>query len=176
MEEQWTATPQVQPQEPVEIERTPVEKSPVQESAARREETDWCDRALRLQAEMENFRKRQQQLAADRIKEERQHLLHAFLGVVDDLDRALQASPGDGQGLRQGVELTRRTALQLLDKEGVATIDSQNQPFDPNWHEAVATVDHRGTGLAPDTIVQVIAPGYRLDDKLLRPAKVVVAV
>ena len=140
--------------------------------------TDWRDRALRVQAEMDNFRKRQQRLTEERIDAERQRLLRSFLPVVDDLERALAAPPvgGDGRGLRDGVQLTHRTALQLLQREGVEPIREQGRPFDPHWHEAVATVDHDRAGVAPNTIVEVLEPGYRQQDQLLRPARVVVAV
>jgi molecular chaperone GrpE len=125
---------------------------------------------------MENYRKRQQRLAQEQIEVERERLLTAFLRVVDDLERALEA-PGTGdQGLRQGVELTRHAALQALDKEGVKPIKALNQPFDPMWHEAVATVGRDGADLPANTVAKVMAPGYRLGDRLLRPAKVVVAV
>jgi len=153
---------------------------------------EWRERALRLQADMENYRKRQQRLAQDQIGQERSRLLNAFLGVVDDLGRALATptggdSPRDplgttgdglrrGDALRRGVELTHRAAMQLLDREGVTAISAARQPFDPNWHEAVATVPRDGSDVAPGTVVQVIEPGYRLGDQLLRPAKVVVAV
>jgi molecular chaperone GrpE len=125
---------------------------------------------------MENYRKRQQRLAQEKIEVERERLLTAFLRVIDDLERALEA-PGTGdQGLRQGVELTRRAALQALDKEGVKPIEALHQPFDPQWHEAVATVGRDGADLPANTVAKVVAPGYRLGDRLLRPAKVVVAV
>jgi molecular chaperone GrpE len=138
-------------------------------------ETDWRDLALRLQAEMDNFRKRQQRLAQDQIQAERERLLAAFLDTVDNLERALR-SPGDGQALRQGVQLTHRQAFQLLGKEGVEQVEALDRPFDPNWHDAVATVGHRQANVAPETVVQVLQPGYRLGEQLLRPAKVVVAV
>ena len=136
----------------------------------------WRDQALRLQAEMDNFRKRQQRLAQDQIEGERQRLLSAFLPVVDDLERALAAPAGDGEGVRQGVQLTYRTALQLLQKEGVEQVQAQGRPFDPHWHEAVATVGLDGRNVVPHTVVRVMESGYRLGDRLLRPARVVVAV
>jgi len=139
------------------------------------EETDWRDLALRLQAEMENYRKRQQRLAQDQIRAERERLLAAFLETVDNLERALK-STGDGQALRQGVQLTHREVLQLLGKEGVIRVEALERSFDPAWHDAVATVGHRQANVAPETVVQVLQPGYRLGDQLLRPAKVIVAV
>ncbi len=155
-------------------EERPVEPG---KAPARPEENDagWRDRALRLQAEMENFRKRQQRLAQDQIEAERQRLIGGFLRIVDDLERAIE-SEGDGQGLREGVRLTHRAASQLLTREGVERLEAKNQPFDPTWQEAVSTVDHRQAGVAPHVAVRTLAPGYRLGEQLLRPARVVVAV
>jgi molecular chaperone GrpE len=136
---------------------------------------EWRDLALRLQAEMNNYRKRQQRLAQEQIEAERHRLLGAYLQVVDDLERALAAPKSDGDGLRRGVELTHRAAVQLLQKEGIEAIEAENHPFDPNWHEAVATIE-RSREMAPNMVVQVMEPGYRLEDRLLRPAKVVVAL
>ena len=137
---------------------------------------EWRTRALRLMAERDNYRKRQQRLAQDQIEEERQRLLGAFLPVVDDLERALATPRGDDEALRQGIRLTHQAALQLLRKEGVEPIEAQNQIFDPNWHEAVATTGRNGTTVQPSTVVNVVQTGYRSGDKLLRPAKVIVAL
>jgi molecular chaperone GrpE len=140
------------------------------------------EQALRLQAEMDNFRKRQQRLAADQAETERLRLLGDFVRVVDDLERALAAPARESETLRQGVALTLRSARQLLQREGVEPIRAKDQPFDPAWHEAVATVPaadaagENGRQPDPDTVIQVLEPGYRLGDRLLRPARVVVAV
>jgi molecular chaperone GrpE len=158
-----------------EMERQPTVRERVEYGIAPDEDTDWCDRALRLQAEMENYRKRQQRLAQDQIDSERQRLLRDFLQVVDDLERALDAS-ASREGLRQGVRLTHRSAVRLLEREGVERIQPQHQPFDPTWQEAVSTVRYDQAGSPPNTVFQVLEPGYRLGDQLLRPAKVVVAV
>lgn len=159
----------------VEMQRTQVEQA--QAEAEERQE-----QALRLQAEMDNYRKRQQRLAADQTETERRRLLGDFVRVVDNLERALAAPAGDSETLRQGVALTHRAALKLLHQEGVELVQSENQPFDPNWHEAVATVraedvaGDNGRQPDPDTVIQVLEPGYRQGDRLLRPARVVVAV
>lgn len=161
---------------------TGAEEGRERESRLEAEVEGWRDRALRLQADMENYRRRQQRLAQDATEAERERLLNAFLQVVDDLERAL-ATPAAGEkrvpsaeSLRRGVELTHRAAVQLLQKEGVEPIEAEQQPFDPNWHEAVATVGRNGHDLDADTIIEVVEPGYRLDGRLLRPAKVVVAI
>ncbi len=140
------------------------------------EAEEWRNRALRLQADMENYRRRQQRLAQDRITGERARLLNSFLQVVDDLERALSAPTGSAEDLRQGLQLTHRSAVNMLAKEGVQSITAVGQAFDPNWHDAVATVGRNGTNVAADTVVRVVEPGYRQGDRLLRPAKVVVAV
>jgi len=159
---------------------------------------EWRDRALRLQAEMENYRKRQQRLAQVEIQSERERLLDNFLQIVDDLERALAAQDRAGAesgavehsawnlssragrtsqtDLVRGVELTYRSARQLLQKEGVEPIEALHQPFDPNWHEAVTTVPRNGHDVEPGTVIRVLQAGYRLGDHLLRPAKVVVAI
>jgi molecular chaperone GrpE len=146
-----------------------------QEAADEEGKEVWRDRALRLQAEIENFRKRQQRLAEERIVGERKRLLGSFLDVADDLERALAAGESDVESLRQGVALTHRRMMRALDQAGVERIDVTGQPFDPAWHEAVATVSHQQVGAAPDTVVEVVQQGYQLDDGLLRPARVVVA-
>jgi molecular chaperone GrpE len=152
------------------------------QDALNEELAGWRDRAMRLQAGMDNYRKRQQRLAQDQIEAERQRLLGAFLQVVDDLERALAVPevPGNGlrdsDGVRRGVELTHRTAMQLLQREGVEPLEARHRPFDPNWHDAVATVGRNGSHVAANTVVEVVEPGYRLGERLLRPAKVVVAV
>ena len=135
----------------------------------------WRDRALRLQAEMENFRKRQQRLGEERIFSDRERLLRAFLGVADDLERALQTDGTDAESLRKGVELTHRSLMRILDREGAQPIEAAGQPFDPARHEAVGTVPYRYARVEPDTVVKVVEAGYHLGDRLLRPARVIVA-
>jgi len=135
----------------------------------------WRDRALRLQAERENFRKRQQRLAEVRIAEGRERVLRSFLQVADDLERVLNAGEVDVKSLRQGVNLTYQTLMRLLAQEGVEPIQAVGQPFDPAWHEAVGTIPYQNAGAEPNTVVKVEQEGYRLGDRLLRPARVIVA-
>jgi molecular chaperone GrpE len=123
---------------------------------------------------MENYRKRQQRLAERRILEEREQLLRAFLPVADDLERALNANKVGLESLREGVELTHQTLMQILDQEGVKRIQAIGRPFDPTWHEAVGTVPHQKAEIEPGMVAVVVQEGYRLGDRLLRPARVVV--
>jgi len=135
----------------------------------------WRDRALRLQAEIENFRKRQRRLAEEHILADRERVLRSFLRVADDLERALNADGADGDSLRQGIDLTHQALMRILDQEGAEPIEALGQPFDPAWHEAVGTVPNGHAGVKPDTVVEVIEAGYRMGDRLLRPARVIVA-
>ncbi len=135
----------------------------------------WRDRAQRLQAEMENFRKRQQRLADERVTADRERLLRAFLGVSDNLERALSAGEADAESLRQGVELTHQAMVRLLEQEGAELVRAQGEPFDPTWHEAVSIIPCQQAETEPDTVVEVLQAGYRIGDRLLRPAQVIVA-
>lgn len=139
---------------------------------------DWKELALRLQAEMNRFRKRQEQRAEEATGREKERLLQLFLPIVDSLRRALEidsARLGRDEciALREGVQLTYHELKRLLESEGVQEIEALGQPFTPELHEAVATIaDPVRSGL----IVGVEEPGYMLNGRLLRPARVVVAV
>jgi len=136
----------------------------------------WRDRALRLQAEMENFRKRQQRLAEERVVEERERLISQFASIADDLERALEAGISSVTSLREGVALTHQALTRLLAREGAEVIRPKGEMFDPAWHEAVSTVPHNAVGVRANTVVEVVRDGYRIGDRLVRPARVVVAV
>jgi molecular chaperone GrpE len=135
---------------------------------------DWKELALRQQAEMVNFRKRQERRADEAVVAERERLLRRVLSVLDNLERALDAprvEPGCA-GLAQGVELTRRELVRLLESEGVSAVPAAGVPFTPELHEAISTVaDPARAG----RVVEVVETGYTLNDRLLRPARVVVA-
>ncbi len=135
-------------------------------------ETDWQTLALRLQADMANFRQRQQRRADEAIVAERERLLQLMLPLADNLARALkQADQGDA-ALRQGIELTQRELMRTLAAEGVTRLETVGRRFDPGLHEAIAVVP---TTQETDTIIEEVEAGYKLGDKLLRPARVVVA-
>ena len=130
--------------------------------------------ALRLQADMINFRRRQEQRANQAIEAEKLRLLAAFLGILDNLEAALTHIPQDDP-LYGGVSATYDSMVNLLLREGVQAIPAVEQPFDPNVHEAVATVP-----AVPDQptnlwVVEEERRGYRLGDAILRPACVIVA-
>lgn len=136
----------------------------------------WRNRALRLQAEMENYRKRQRRWAEAQIEVERERLLLAFTHLADNLKRALDSRHSDAQDLSRGVALTYHAFMQFLEREGVTSLDPERKRFDPELHEAVGTVPHQDAGVKAETVVEVLERGYMVNDRLLRPARVVVAV
>ncbi len=157
------------PSEPEAAGSAPVEPSPAADS------TDWRDRALRLQAEMDNFRKRQERRAEQRIAEEQARLLREFLPVVDNLEAALAHIPRE-DALYQGVRSTYEGMLHLLQREKVEPIAALGAAFDPLLHEAVGVVP-APPDQGPFMVVAAEQQrGYRSGDgQLLRPARVIVA-
>ena len=143
-----------------------------QVEALRRERDDLRDQVLRKRAEFENYRKRVERDREQAGIDATAALLKDVIPTIDNLDRALEAT-GAETTLRQGVELTRRELLGLLDRYGVTVEDPTGQPFDPQRHQALSheVVPGRPEG----TVVEVFRKGYSLKDRLLRPALVKVA-
>lgn len=135
---------------------------------------DWRDTAMRLRADMENYRKRQKRWAEDEVVREKAELLTRFLVVIDDLERALEhLDPTDPA--HQGVQVAYDGILNLLLREGVERIFAKGQVFDPHKHEAVAVVPAQQARDDELRVVEVTSPGYTFEGRVLRPAKVVVA-
>ena len=106
-------------------------------------------------------------------------LIKKLLPIVDDFDRALAAIPKEERKNNkwvEGVELIARKLHNVLEQEGVESIEAQGQPFDPNLHEAVAFEDRtEGSDDHQDTVAEVFSKGYKLHDRVLRPAMVKVS-
>jgi molecular chaperone GrpE len=135
----------------------------------------WKDRHLRLAAEYDNFRKRTAKERAEVWSRAQAELVTQLADALDDLSRFAHIDPAeiDSKTLHEGVDLVERKVWKTLEAAGVSRIDQAGVPFDPNIHEAVTTQpapkpeqDH--------TVGQVVQPGYRMRDTLLRPARVVV--
>ena len=141
--------------------------------AAQQEANDYKDKYLRTQAEMANFKKRLERRYEEQVEEEKKRLLLRFLSVADNLERALNHADLNDDGLRDGIQLTYQELQHLLAQEGVERIESEGQPFDPSYHEAVAIIPT--SEAEADTIVAQLQKGYLYLDQLLRPAKVHVA-
>jgi molecular chaperone GrpE len=146
-----------------------------------KENADYKDRLLRTLAEMENLRRRTEREIAD----SRAYAISAFardiLAVADNMDRALGALDKDlrekadagTKALLDGVELTERELLKVLEKHGVKKFEPLGEKFDPNLHQAMYEVPDPSRPAG--TVAQVMQPGYMIGDRMLRPALVGVA-
>jgi molecular chaperone GrpE len=145
--------------------------------AASREEAkkNW-DLYLRERADLENYRKRMQREKEDLARFANEGILREILPVLDNLERAVdhaRQENGGGEALLQGVELTLDHFRKALGKFGVSPVESVGRPFDPAFHEAMGQVE--STQHPPNTVAQELQKGYLLNDRLLRPALVMIA-
>jgi molecular chaperone GrpE len=142
---------------------------------AQAEAKEQYDRLLRVSADFDNYKKRVAKEKADLTRYGNEELIKALLPVIDNLERALEHAAGAGEqgGIREGVEMTLQQFSQILRRFGITPISAAGERFDPTRHEAVmeqATAEHD-----PGHVVAELEKGYLLNDRLVRPAKVVVA-
>jgi len=130
------------------------------------------DRLARLQAEFDNVRKRQAKENADFRDYALTNAIRELLPILDSLDRALQTQP-EGEEFRKGVQLIDRQFHDALAKLGVQPIEAKGQPFDPNLHQAIQLV--QSDDVEQNHVVDELQRGYRIKDRLLRPAMVTVS-
>ncbi len=136
------------------------------------------ERALRALADLDNLRKRSARERQEAIQFANQSLMERLVPALDNLDMAL-AAVGGAQGqatvesLRTGVEMVLGQLKGVLRDAGLEEIDAQGQPFDPTWHEAVSQVD--AADVPEGQVVQQLRKGYKLQQRLIRPATVIVA-
>lgn len=143
--------------------------------AARADAADARDRALRAQAEFDNFRKR---ITREREEERRragERLVGELLPVIDNLERAIEhtTAGGDLKHLLTGVEAVHSQLVGVLGKEGVEVLDPFGQAFDPNTQQAVSQREE--TDVPDGTVIDVFQKGYALGGRIIRPAMVVVS-
>jgi len=164
---------------PPEEELTPAEGDagePVVDEKTRLAEElkEMTDKYMRLYADFENYRKRVNKDKEELVKYGQEHLLSELLTVVDNLEMALKhASDSVSTGLVQGVEITLRELLKTLEKFGLSAIEAEGRAFDPAVHHAMSHIEHADT--KENTVVEEYRKGYKLKDKVLRPALVAVS-
>lgn len=142
--------------------------------ALQKERDDLYDRLLRKTAEFDNFRKRVDRDRKDMIEWAAAEVINDVLAIADDFDRALAApAPPEANAYKAGLELIQRQLAEMLKKRGVSTVDALGADFDPHLHQAVAYEEVEGA--REGEVVDVMAKGYKLGDRLLRPALVKVA-
>lgn len=167
------ATETVNTDEPLTGESPDVEVAGLKEKLQKAEQQR--DEMLRTLAEYENSRKR-----AARDLETERRFSHSKLAVdllpaLDNLDRAIEAAKkgGEQNALIQGVQATQHMLLDILKRHGITPIRAQGEPFDPNLHQAVSMLPSKDQ--PPNTVIQVLQPGYLIHDRILRPASVIIA-
>jgi len=131
---------------------------------------------LRLYAEFENYKKRSAREMQDIKKYANEELLKAMLSVVDNLELAIRASnehTKDQNGIVEGIDMTLKHILSILEKYHVKPIDSVGKPFDPRYHEAL--LQEESDEHPENTVINELQKGYMLYDRLLRPAVVAVS-
>ncbi|MDN5865270.1 MAG: nucleotide exchange factor GrpE [Gammaproteobacteria bacterium] len=131
------------------------------------------DRALRLAAEIENMRRRSARDLENAHRYGHERFAAELLPVADSLDLALSSAGDAPEGVREGLEMTLKLLHDIFASHHIEVIDPAGEPFDPEFHEAMAT--QPGGEVAPDHVLEVVQKGYRLHDRLLRPARVIVA-
>jgi len=145
-------------------------------AAAQSTVADQKDSVIRAKAEVDNIRRR----AAQDVEKARKFALEKFAGemltTVDNLERALQSIDKEDEskkGVVEGIELTLQGLITSLDKFGVKAVDPQDQPFNPELHQAMSMQEV--PDVAPNTVIAVMQKGYELNGRLIRPAMVMVS-
>ena len=135
------------------------------------------DTALRAQADAQNVQRRAEQDVERARKFALEQFAKELLAVVDNMERALEATDGlDDEVVKpitEGVELTLKSFLAALKKFNVEAVDPQGEPFDPNLHQAMSMVENND--VEPNSVIAVMQKGYTLNGRLLRPAMVMVS-
>ena len=187
----WDKMTKKQPEEDAAPEMTALEKRLAEKAAQESDEgadenagpetlteaqeaiAELNERIVRLTADFDNFRKRAQREKDEARQFANQGLLEKLLPVLDNFEMALTAVKDADPSVRDGVQMILDQLLGVLKESGVEPVDAMGQPFDPNLHEALS--QEETSEVEEGTVVQQVQRGYKLNDRLVRPARVVVA-
>jgi molecular chaperone GrpE len=137
---------------------------------------DYWDQIMRLKAEIENNRKRAERDIENAHKYALRNFVEALLPIIDSMELSQAAADAKNASLesfREGVDLTMNMFVQMLEKQGLVQLDPQGEKFDPEQHQAISMVEDKKA--KSNTVVEVMQKGFMLNDRLVRPAMVVVA-
>ena len=150
-----------------------VPKDPL--TAAKEELASWRDRALRTQADLENFRKRSARDRSDAIKYGNASLLEELLPIADNFEMGLAAATAEGadSSIAQGMGMVHKQLVDFLSNNGLKEVETDGKEFDPNLHEALS--QQASDDVPEGQIIATMRKGYQLHDRLLRAANVVVS-
>lgn len=152
-----------------EADTAPAEE---QSGALEREVEKLREALLRTRADMDNMQKRSEREMAKARRYQHESIMRDLLPVIDGLEQGLE-NASEGDSAREGLELTRKLLLKALEDHGLEVLNPEGERFDPQWHEAMSMQPSEDAD--PDTVLMVLQKGYRLDDRLLRAARVIVA-
>jgi len=161
---------------PVELESVTPEQFDELKSRAAKADENW-ERLLRATADLENFKKRAARERQDAARFANESLIQKLIPILDNFEMALSATQsaqsGNVESLQAGVTMILQQLKNALSEAGVEEVDAAGKPFDPNLHEAVSQAD--SADVPEGQVVQQLRKGYKLRERLLRPATVVVA-
>lgn len=145
-------------------------------AAAQEEAQKMKDQYLRAEAEMANLRRRVEKDVENAHKFGQEKLSKELLSVADNLERAIVSTEGDSvdvNAIREGVEMTLKGLQDVFAKFKIEAVDPHGEPFDPQLHQAMSMVEN--TEVEPNTVIAVMQKGYTLNERLIRPAMVMVS-
>ncbi len=169
--EETVTAEETETQNPEENQEEAEEKTPLEK--AEEEIAQLKDQYLRARAEFENYRKRTIKEKAELILNGGEKTITAILPVLDDFERALADTTDDPEAIKQGMELIFHKFVKTLEGLGVKKIETEEKPFDVDYHEAIAMVPGMGDD-KKGMVIDCVQTGYMLNDKVIRHAKVAV--
>jgi len=158
-----------------EAEQNPsasAEETPSGNGAGNGEADKLREALLRTRADMDNMQKRAEREMEKARRYQHEAFMRDLLPVIDGLEQGLE-NADEGDSAREGLELTRKLLLKTLEDHGLETLNPEGEAFDPQWHEAISMQPSEDA--EPDTVLMVLQKGYRLNERLLRAARVIVA-
>jgi molecular chaperone GrpE len=170
-----------QPESVAAASPTPADGGPALEAlqkeleAAKAQAAEYLDGWQRARADFANYKKRVEKEQAETYQNAAGRVVARYLDVLDDFDRAMKDQPTEGDAAKwaEGISLIYRKFQSILEAEGVTRIEAEGQAFDPQQHEAVTHED--SDGHASGQVIEVLRQGYKLGDRVIRPALVRVA-
>jgi len=170
-------TPEAQTPAPAENGEVEAATPVVEENPFEQLQSDlgrFRDLAMRTQADFENYRKRAIREKEEAIKYANASLIERLIPVIDNFEFGIQAARAEGsQAVLVGLEMVSKQFQEFLASVGVETVDAEGQPFDPNLHEAVG--QEASETVAEGSVIRQLRKGYKLRDRLIRPANVFVS-
>jgi molecular chaperone GrpE len=172
---QGMSAEQQNPNNIVSIEAARIAELETQLAQAKQEASENWNKFLRERADMDNFRKRQERVLTDRVSNQKKALINKFLGVIDNVDRAmLYQETMSRQDLQQALRMVQWQMGEVMRSEGLNVVPTVGESFNPYLHEAIEAVEN--SDQPEGTIVEEVLKGYTLGDETLRPARVKVSM